>query len=344
LKIYMPQIEELQNDERQKGGYLFKLGRLNNVKFQKRYFVLRKETLYYYVLPSDAKPKGTVTPISSFQVWEGLNDAKKQQYHFSLVPAVPDFKRTFKLYAETKAEKEEWMTILQLVRKDKIQADQPNIPKERASSTSTGKGNPERKMFDVFENKPFLPWDEFVAALEDAIQSKLDPLVRKQLRYCLELDEKVPKVRWIQFISWFSPLSVSMQNDIVISQNACGWEIEQIADILEMPCFFGFIDLEETNEILRVHEGGFIIRFSSKPRFFSLSVQSQGNIAHWRIEIKKTLLREVPKFILCNAEFASLYSLIEEYKVNVLPQPEDMPTQQFVLVMPIDRQTRMPCT
>jgi hypothetical protein len=79
--------------------------------------------------------------------------------------------------------------------------------------------------------------------------------------------------------------------------------------------FFGFIEAKEAGEVLyKEQPGTYLIRFSSNPKMYALSVSLGNQVAHWRIST--TELPLAVRFHLENVPFQSLNRLVENFSVG----------------------------
>jgi hypothetical protein len=77
--------------------------------------------------------------------------------------------------------------------------------------------------------------------------------------------------------------------------------------------FFGFIDPAEAgNILLKSRPGAFLFRFSSTPRFYTLSANNRHRVGHWRIA------PEGKMFLIDERKYTSLQNIIEIHVVEPL--------------------------
>eukprot|EP01119_Soliformovum_irregulare_P025245 TRINITY_DN92_c0_g2_i1.p1 TRINITY_DN92_c0_g2~~TRINITY_DN92_c0_g2_i1.p1 ORF type:complete len:736 (+),score=176.03 TRINITY_DN92_c0_g2_i1:89-2296(+) len=147
----------------------------------------------------------------------------------------------------------------------------------------------EQKLLKGFGDATFMYWDDFVNHFVDTIPSAHADQI-EGMRYVLTAPPshppKVQKTVFATFLEWFSPLA---ESDTYNSQSTSvgGFEISQIADIVEKQYFFGFMTAAEARVVLQTQQtGSFLIRFSSNAGAYALSV-NYGQIVHWRITTER---------------------------------------------------------
>lgn len=113
-----------------------------------------------------------------------------------------------------------------------------------------------------------------------------------------------------------------------------GWLWKDIEDIVSLPYFFGFLNLEDTQKLLHDQpKGSYLLRFSSEIGSYTLSEVADKAIHHCRIEVKDK------KYCLPsgNRFFTSLQELVEYFTNYFLTGV--LKDEEFVvkLVNPIKR-------
>lgn len=101
--------------------------------------------------------------------------------------------------------------------------------------------------------------------------------------------------------------------------------------------FWGFISPNETNKILRTKPTGtFFFRFSSVPGCYSLSVNNQGQIGHWRIVADKS--NGHLYFWINQRKYESLQNLVEVHLIEPLQVKEGGSQNPIILERPLERE------
>lgn len=92
-----------------------------------------------------------------------------------------------------------------------------------------------------------------------------------------------------------------------------------------------------TNILKERTHGAFIIRFSSQPGCFSISVNNQGQIGHWRVVSDK--VDGVYGFSINERKYTSLNHIVETHLLEPLKIKSDAQTthKPIRLEMPVDR-------
>lgn len=145
-------------------GWLFKQGEIINKDWKRRYFVLKKEYLYYFVdkpIPKDGVLtgiKGTIL-ITKYTP-QNLQDPPNG---FQLASKKPG-ERSFFLYAESKMEKDTWMLAL----KSAIQTAKASFAEDSISLLR----NPTRRSTILFDAPSSLPNEHDNILLKDTPVSK----------------------------------------------------------------------------------------------------------------------------------------------------------------------------
>lgn len=121
----------------------------------------------------------------------------------------------------------------------------------------------------------------------------------------------------MRFISWFSPLTLAIETYHSGSAvpETVGYRIDEIADIVEPPWFFGFMAAEDAKRHLASRPyGSFLFRFSSQVGQYALSV-NYGQVGHWRINAEKRTTAPAV-FLIDGRGYRSLHHIIETHQGN----------------------------
>lgn len=95
----------------------------------------------------------------------------------------------------------------------------------------------------------------------------------------------------------------------------------------------------DTNKLLRQKPSGtFLFRFSSVPGCYSISVNNQGQIGHWRIVADKT--NNHLYFWINNRKYQSLRNVVEIHLIEPLQVKEGGTQNPISLERPLERDTR----
>jgi len=91
----------------------------------------------------------------------------------------------------------------------------------------------------------------------------------------------VHKEVFSKVLSWFSPLGVDP---------TLGYTVETMLEVLSYPWFHGFMSVYQAKTVLLnsiTEDGTFLVRFSSQPGAFALSVVQNKSVCHCRIDSTK---------------------------------------------------------
>lgn len=187
-----------------------------------------------------------------------------------------------------------------------------------------------------FKGQPNIPWEDFGAVLK--LHLNADVNVMNKLKFCLNKNGDVHLDSWVEFAQWFFPLTLpdevyqTQTNQYVIPN---GYTIEEIADIVGNPWFFGKMEASEARPLLESRPvGSFLFRFSSQAGMYSLSV-NYGQIGHWRIESKKEGSQTI--FRIDGRPYRSLHHIIESHKPGEETLAVRNSTVSCYLKYPVDR-------
>jgi hypothetical protein len=99
-----------------------------------------------------------------------------------------------------------------------------------------------------------------------------------------------------------------------------GFTLLEIASIVGHSFFFGDCDSNLSCVLLRgTSIGSYLVRYSSKSGYLTLSANFGAEIKHWRMKYKKDPTNEKMFFSIGSKSFTSLVELIDYYSKNKLP-------------------------
>eukprot|EP01117_Protostelium_nocturnum_P002768 TRINITY_DN1369_c0_g2_i1.p1 TRINITY_DN1369_c0_g2~~TRINITY_DN1369_c0_g2_i1.p1 ORF type:complete len:457 (-),score=105.85 TRINITY_DN1369_c0_g2_i1:36-1406(-) len=181
------------------------------------------------------------------------------------------------------------------------------------------RSNLEQEIVDEFKNGS-LPWEKFVEVLVRVLEAK--PFDVERLQYCITGgNKKVAVGKWINFTEWFTPLC--KESEAQRADEKEGYAISEVADIVGHEWFFGSIGAEEVQRKLGLmnEDGGFLVRFSSSPGYYTVTAFKEKKVYHWRIGAEKKGFNRT-EFDLEGHIFQSLVDAVEFFKTMGLTLPD----------------------
>ena len=99
-----------------------------------------------------------------------------------------------------------------------------------------------------------------------------------------------------------------------MNEGSAGYTISDIADIVEPKWFVGFMNADTAKALLnRRPVGSFLLRFSSAPPNFALSV-NYGSVGHWRITVEQS--SQMVVYRIDGRPYKSLYDIVETHSAG----------------------------
>eukprot|EP01119_Soliformovum_irregulare_P025244 TRINITY_DN92_c0_g1_i1.p1 TRINITY_DN92_c0_g1~~TRINITY_DN92_c0_g1_i1.p1 ORF type:complete len:860 (+),score=217.89 TRINITY_DN92_c0_g1_i1:181-2580(+) len=131
--------------------------------------------------------------------------------------------------------------------------------------------------------KAVMDWTSFTVLYADVLSARSSDL-EKLKTILADSTEMVQRTTVNNFLKWFSPLLPENAG----KSDTPGWTTSQIARVVGINSFHGWLSAEDCKEMLGTSaEGTFLFRFSQTPGCYSLSVMHLGTITHWRITSQK---------------------------------------------------------
>jgi len=170
----------------------------------------------------------------------------------------------------------------------------------------------------LFDLKATESWFNFSNACAKNLEANIAQI--EKLNFLFEKPGiGVEKRTWICFLQWFTPLTSSdiYQTEESNEKNG-GWDIDAIVSVCSPQWFHGFMDSKDAQRLLKGKpEGTFLVRFSTQPCFYTLSVSYSGTVGHWRIGCEKKEY-QLPCFKIENRSYLSLDDVINTHKKEAL--------------------------
>jgi len=194
-----------------------------------------------------------------------------------------------------------------------------------------------------------MSWDEFInvtAIVFSPYKFDLNPfkpyfgrsiVVKDKLVFVAELEPMK------NFFAWF-PLARQANYQNSDQLDVPGYNIADVIEIVKQPWFHGKLDPQQAHDLLVLQPPGtFLLRFSSTPTCFALSVNYSGKeIGHWRITSERFVNKVIYK--IDTVVYSSLYDIIEKHsKFNTKSKPLNVKTttgegMDFYLAQPLKRE------
>lgn len=126
--------------------------------------------------------------------------------------------------------------------------------------------------------------------------------------------------QFFNLLRWFSPLySYEPYSSQSSDEQKTAWTFEEMNDIFQLEYFFGFLSVEETKRLLiELSAGTYLIRFSSEPGRYTLSVSDFGTVSNWRIDLKKQT-NSISLSLTEDQVFSSFRDLVDHFTKHELP-------------------------
>eukprot|EP01119_Soliformovum_irregulare_P021572 TRINITY_DN720_c0_g1_i3.p1 TRINITY_DN720_c0_g1~~TRINITY_DN720_c0_g1_i3.p1 ORF type:complete len:760 (-),score=164.71 TRINITY_DN720_c0_g1_i3:51-2330(-) len=160
----------------------------------------------------------------------------------------------------------------------------------------------------VFGDKVLITWTAFCNALSGVL--KTNPQNIEKLRFIFDSNCAVTKTIWDDFMQWFSPFTIGDEG---------GYDIGTVVEICAPPHFHGFLEGTDAQRKLKGRpDGTFLLRFSTQPGNYTLTVAYSGTVGHWRIQCEKEDGKK-PVFKLDGRTYSSLDDLIQTHKSGKEP-------------------------
>jgi len=209
----------------------------------------------------------------------------------------------------------------------------------------------EELLLSIFERKPSVSWDDFTAHINNVV----DANVAYKLQYLIANVEGgfVPKEEVVKLVNWMSVLKPKADKN-----KRFIWKT--IIDIIEAGYFHGWMNPNQAKAALSTSaEGTFLLRFSSKPGSFALSVAHAKDVYHCRIDctltnpngiyldtglyhtVDKSDDSEVVSYQIHNKHYASMTDILQTHMKVPLGVIES--SDAVLLKDPILRRNNMYC-
>jgi len=167
----------------------------------------------------------------------------------------------------------------------------------------------EEEILKSFKNKESISWNDLSPVLQTQFHAPADEV--EEIKHVLvDANQNVSSARWLYLLQWYSPL---LPNTASQTERESGFTLEDMMTVIGQSWFFGFIDPAEAgNILLKSRPGAFLFRYSSTPKFYTLSANNKHRVGHWRIAT------EGKKFLIDDRKYNSLQQIIEIHVIEPL--------------------------
>ncbi|PRP78100.1 hypothetical protein PROFUN_11612 [Planoprotostelium fungivorum] len=155
-----------------------------------------------------------------------------------------------------------------------------------------------------------MTWGQFSQAAKDIMAAT--PAQLEWVRPFLSMGNgNVSLQIWDKFVKWFSPLA--LPNDTRPEATT----FAELSDVVKPNWFHGFLSTEEVQA--QLSHGRFLVRFSSSPGYYTISLRNQSVFAHMRVASMRQDGKW--KFTVDREKiFDSMQAVLDEYKEKNLPE------------------------
>ncbi|PRP77395.1 hypothetical protein PROFUN_14401 [Planoprotostelium fungivorum] len=180
----------------------------------------------------------------------------------------------------------------------------------------------------AFDGQKYIDWPKFIEVVCGATGEELE--LAEELKFCLQRQNRAYLEDYTKFITWFTPV---VGRDTSYST---GYTLRDIVQVVSRPWFHGVLDANRSKDILHQQEvGAFLVRFSSQPKVYTLSLRFRLTCSHWRITSEKMMNGML--YTMGTRTYKSLDELIERHMVEPLDGDEEGQPVQYVLEKATDR-------
>jgi len=145
-------------------------------------------------------------------------------------------------------------------------------------------------------------------------------------------------------LKWFRPLGCpedTYQTSNVPSGVSSGYLCSTIIEIASPEWFHGWLGAKEAQDKLTGKPTGtFLLRFSTTPGSYSLSVAYSDTVGHWRINCEKDPFK-TPIFQIDNTPYASLKDIVSKHRPGgeplIIKSPKKVGESTCYLAHPLKR-------
>jgi len=184
------------------------------------------------------------------------------------------------------------------------------------------------EMHNIFRGNKSIDWNEFAQGLSLITNEDLSSV--ENVKFVLCKQSRVSIDDWNTLLKWFTPLVVNHHHD-KSAYNMC-----DIFNIAGKEWFHGTINAGESRDILHQQPiGSYLIRFSSQPKNYTISVRFKTTCSHWRITADKN--NNGTMFTMGTRVYKTLDELITRHMEDPLEGEEDGKVVQYCLRAPADR-------
>jgi hypothetical protein len=185
----------------------------------------------------------------------------------------------------------------------------------------------------IFLSQKKQNWTNFIQAIERELGA---PQVScEKVKYIFADGDWVEQPNFEQVMKWFSPMYPNSVKLLEENSKPC-FKWQDLVNFCSLECFFGFSAANDINKYLLQRDSGtFLIRFSSVPGFYTLSVNNRGAIGHWRIKEYRQGWKST--FTIDERQYASIQDIITTHKTEPLLVTAKSTQEPIMLRSPLNR-------